>query len=209
MITPAAQQPRVPTRERLMREGLRLFAKQGFAGTSVGDIEAAAGLKPRRGALYRHFPTKEALLEEAVSQISPVVQQGEVEFSDLPLGEPRPFALMVGRWILTNLDASRELTHIIERDGEMLPTARAHLLAGSDAGFRTASNALRQWAKAADLAIDTDAFAVVLIGSLVNFRRSAWTLGSTPIGLDDDRFLNGFATIFAMLVDNSEQSASV
>ncbi len=45
---------------------MRLFAERGFRATSVGDIEGAVGLVPRRGALYKHFPSKQALLEAAV-----------------------------------------------------------------------------------------------------------------------------------------------
>ena len=43
------------TRQRLLDEGMRLFAERGFRATGVGDIEAAAGLQPRRGALYKHL----------------------------------------------------------------------------------------------------------------------------------------------------------
>jgi AcrR family transcriptional regulator len=55
---------RVNTRERIKEAALPLFAKQGFAGTSIAAIETAAGLAPRAGAFYRHFPGKEALFEE-------------------------------------------------------------------------------------------------------------------------------------------------
>jgi AcrR family transcriptional regulator len=55
---------RVNTRERIKDGALPLFAKQGFAGTSIAAIETAAGLAPRAGAFYRHFPSKEALFEE-------------------------------------------------------------------------------------------------------------------------------------------------
>jgi AcrR family transcriptional regulator len=190
-----------PTRERLLREALRLFASRGFAGTTVGEIEAAAGLQPRRGALYRHFPSKVALLEAAVSRVTASVSEGEVEFTNIPLDDPRGTAVLVGRFILANLDMQRHLTHIFERDGERLGTVRDQFRESSDAGFRAASDALRQWALAANLDVDTDAFAVLLIGGLINFRRSTWTLGGSPIGLDDDRFLEGFATIFSMIVD--------
>ena len=46
-----------PTRERILLAARRLFAEQGYKGTSVGEIEAAAGLSPRAGALYKHFPS--------------------------------------------------------------------------------------------------------------------------------------------------------
>jgi AcrR family transcriptional regulator len=41
---------------------MRLFSTKGFEATSVSQIEAAAGLSPGSGALYRHFASKEALL---------------------------------------------------------------------------------------------------------------------------------------------------
>jgi AcrR family transcriptional regulator len=55
---------RVNTRERIKAVALPLFAEQGFAATSIAAIESAAGLVPRAGAFYRHFPSKEALFEE-------------------------------------------------------------------------------------------------------------------------------------------------
>lgn len=48
-----------PTRERISAAALELFATKGFDGTSVRDIARAAGIA--EGALYRHFPSKEAL----------------------------------------------------------------------------------------------------------------------------------------------------
>ena len=47
-----------------MQAGLELFAQQGYQKTSIARIEKEAGLVPRAGAFYRHFPSKEALLVE-------------------------------------------------------------------------------------------------------------------------------------------------
>ena len=55
---------RVNTRDRIKEAALPLFAQRGFAATSIAAIETAAGLAPRAGAFYRHFPSKEALFEE-------------------------------------------------------------------------------------------------------------------------------------------------
>ena len=202
MIASTNPHPQVPTRDRLLREGLRLFASRGFAGTTVGDIEVAAGLQPRRGSLYRHFPSKEALLETAVAHHSASVRQAEVEFTRTPpLEDPRAMAFLVGRYVLAELDAQRDMTHILEREGDRLAGLRDQFRADSDASFRAASAVLTQWATAAELDnVDADAFAVVLLGALINFRRSTWTLGAAPLGLDDDRFLEGCATLFAMLI---------
>src|SRR2546429_239307 len=53
---------RETTRYRILREAARLFAGKGFKGTTVAEIEAAAGLSPGSGALYAHFGTKEDVL---------------------------------------------------------------------------------------------------------------------------------------------------
>jgi AcrR family transcriptional regulator len=47
------------TRARIETEALRLFAEKGVAGTSVRDIAGAVGVA--EAALYRHFPSKDAL----------------------------------------------------------------------------------------------------------------------------------------------------
>jgi AcrR family transcriptional regulator len=91
----------VTTRERLLREGLRLFAEHGFAGTSVGAIEAAAGLQPRRGALYRHFASKEALLAAAVQRYNDLSREAAGTFTQVAVEDPRELAMAVGRGPVT------------------------------------------------------------------------------------------------------------
>lgn len=50
----------------LLQAASRLFREQGFAGISIADIAAAAGLT--HGAFYTHFASKEALCAEVVEQ---------------------------------------------------------------------------------------------------------------------------------------------
>ena len=47
-----------------MEAALELFVAQGYQKTSIARIETNAGLVPRAGAFYRHFESKQALLEE-------------------------------------------------------------------------------------------------------------------------------------------------
>lgn len=184
-------------RERLLKAGLALFAAQGFSGTSVAQIEEAAGLKPRRGGLYRHFKSKKALLEAAVRDHIDTVHRVGIEMQNAASADPRTFALLFGRWMLADMDAQREMTHILEREGGRLRKLRDKFRAGADAGFGAVAAIVAQWAKASRLDIDPHAAAAVLLGAVVNFRRSAWTLGATPLALDDDRFLQGYATLVA------------
>lgn len=50
------------TRERLFREALKLFAKEGFAETTVEDITNAADVG--KGTFFNYFPSKEHILLE-------------------------------------------------------------------------------------------------------------------------------------------------
>src|SRR5207244_4650268 len=88
------------TRDRLLAAGTRLFAEKGFRGTTVGEIEAAAGLQPRRGAMYHYFPSKQALLEAAVDNHLVVIEHGRRQPDPLPHTDVRSDAGLMGglRW---------------------------------------------------------------------------------------------------------------
>lgn len=49
------------TPEKLLRAAVRLFAKQGYAATSIRALASEAGVS--LGLLYHYFPSKEAVLE--------------------------------------------------------------------------------------------------------------------------------------------------
>jgi AcrR family transcriptional regulator len=50
------------TRTRILQASLRLFARQGYDGTTTKDLAAAAGVA--EGTLFRHFTNKKAILVE-------------------------------------------------------------------------------------------------------------------------------------------------
>jgi len=53
-----------PRRRAILQAALRVFGEQGYAGASMDDIAAAAGIT--KGAIYGYFPGKEALLAAVV-----------------------------------------------------------------------------------------------------------------------------------------------
>ena len=59
---PVTHEGEPTTRERIITEAMRLFAERGYRGTTVGDIEQAAGLSPRAGGLYKHFASKDEVV---------------------------------------------------------------------------------------------------------------------------------------------------
>jgi TetR/AcrR family transcriptional repressor of nem operon len=56
------------TRRRIVQTASRLFRQRGITSVSVGDIMGALGLTV--GGFYRHFPSKEALVAEAITAAS-------------------------------------------------------------------------------------------------------------------------------------------
>lgn len=57
-----------PRRQQLLDRAAELFAARGFHGVSVHDLGAACGISGP--ALYRHFASKDAMLEEMLVGIS-------------------------------------------------------------------------------------------------------------------------------------------
>jgi AcrR family transcriptional regulator len=186
-----------PTRQRLIEAGMRLFAERGFRATAVGDIEAAVGLQPRRGALYKHFPSKLALLEAGVQMHLDRTAAGAAEIGEIDLGalgsdreQLRIVVLEIGRWFLTEMDSMKDLTRVLEHDGQRMEHLTAAVKTDIvDVSYRTAA---RLVATLAPETADPDAVAFVVLGSLVALRRTEWTFGSPPVGLDDTRALSAW-----------------
>jgi AcrR family transcriptional regulator len=56
------------TRDRILEAAMDLFAEDGFSGATISEVERRVGLAAGTGSLYRHFPSKEALLRAAVER---------------------------------------------------------------------------------------------------------------------------------------------
>jgi AcrR family transcriptional regulator len=99
---------RAGTRERIIAAELRLFADRGVRGTTVGQIEKAAGLTPRSGALYKHFGSKEAALERGVRDLEAIYSAIEL----MPLGDLRAELTLLARRGFHLLAEQRDLGRI-------------------------------------------------------------------------------------------------
>jgi len=64
---------REATQGAILAAALRLFGESGFASVSVDEIAAAAGVA--KGAVYHHFPSKEALFEAVFERAAEQLQQ--------------------------------------------------------------------------------------------------------------------------------------
>ena len=122
---------------------MRLFGEQGYQATSVAQIEAAAGLAPGSGALYRHFKSKQALLEAGIDrQLDRRRAMRDIRALFAGLGDLRSELTMLGRYMLSVLDeeiavAADRCPHTgrLIRRGSTTPTP--HCSTGSMPNWRT------------------------------------------------------------------------
>jgi len=133
------------TRGQLIEVATRLFAEHGYEGTSIEAVLAAAGVS--RGALYHHFPGKEALFEAVVVAVS---DQVTVDLAAAVSGRTDPVDVMrtaALAWIGLAADPVIQRVVLVDapsvlgwerwRDmdgGRTLGTLRATLQAVSDSG---------------------------------------------------------------------------
>ncbi|MCB1616146.1 MAG: TetR/AcrR family transcriptional regulator, partial [Pseudomonadales bacterium] len=112
------------TRDSLLDAGLQLFGDKGFDGTSIKDVEAAVGLTPGRGSFYRHFGSKEDLLEAVVHrEVEKVrmmrdLRQRAVSGS---LGNRRAELIMELRLGLIGLNEIKSLINLLGREYGRFP----------------------------------------------------------------------------------------
>ena len=100
---------------------MHLFAERGFKGTTVADIEGAAGLKPGSGALFTHFATKEEVLVAAIDELGSRNRQGQSLFDLARLGNLRSELTVFARGALMGLDANRDLVRLWLKESDNFP----------------------------------------------------------------------------------------
>lgn len=110
-------------REQILREAALLFAQRGFHGVSIVELGAAVGISGP--ALYRHFPSKEALLSRLLVGVSERLLAGGTSLASR-IADP---AELLGALVEFQLDFSvrePELIIVQDRDLANLPDSDRH-----------------------------------------------------------------------------------
>ncbi len=129
MANPAPQSsPRDSRKESVMDAAAALFARHGYHGTSIRDIAKTVGVTP--GAIYAHFPSKQALLvavyRRGVTSIAAAIERAPARSGGpwrrleavcaahlTALIGPDPYAKVVIRVLPADApDVERELIHL-------------------------------------------------------------------------------------------------
>jgi AcrR family transcriptional regulator len=132
--------PPASTRERIVDEAMRLFGEQGFRGTTVAQIEAAAGLTPGAGGLYHHFSAKDDVLAEGIRRHRARLEAlRDIRAILTDLGDLRAELAIVARYFLAELDGQTELFRIlvseVRRRPDLLTDAANWLVSSTYRGF--------------------------------------------------------------------------
>lgn len=72
------------TKEKILEEALKLFARSGYIGTSMNDIASQLGVT--KAALYKHYSSKQEILDSIVERMNQMDRERSKEYK-MPEGE--------------------------------------------------------------------------------------------------------------------------
>jgi AcrR family transcriptional regulator len=151
------------TTERLISVARRLFAEQGYARTSTEDIVIAAEVT--RGALYHHFPGKEALFGTVFLRLQAEI--GERIEAASALHDDRWSQIVAGCRAFLEAACEPDVRQIVLRDGPAVIGAIAWRQADErNATFRLRRALFELNDCAGGDAIDVEATTALLNGAL-------------------------------------------
>lgn len=77
------------TKNQIIETALELFSQNGFLGTSMSDI--ASQLKITKGALYKHYESKQQILERIIKRMAELDLERAKKY-EMPENEQKKFA---------------------------------------------------------------------------------------------------------------------
>ena len=115
------------TRDRLIAEAVRRFGKAGYEGASLDAVASAAGV--RKQTLLYYFPTKEALLEACVGEVSAKVGMALAEALAAEESESQKAETVI-RAVFRLAEEEPEFPQFIREAGRMSPEVITRFAAG-------------------------------------------------------------------------------
>ena len=109
------------TRDRLLETAIRLFSARGYAATSIADIQQACGLAPGSGALYKHFGSKQELLQAAVRRRLDRIAAARRLFDAEAHSTIEDALRSAGQLIFESFTDNTDLVRIMVREAEAFP----------------------------------------------------------------------------------------
>ena len=190
------------TRERIVVAAMSLFGERGYSATTIGHIEAAAGLAPRRGGLYRHFDSKESVFRAAVGQYAEKYLRVEAKAGRIDLDDPHGTLTGTARFVLSGLLAEADLFRIMQRDAHRFPDLAEHVHAQLiERGYRSTTELFQRFLVAhGRSAADAAPLASIALGALVHYREDEAIYGRAPGDVSEDDFVRVWVDTWALVL---------
>jgi len=183
----------VGTRERLLDAAIKLFARQGYAETSIADIQRDCGLSAGSGALYKHFSSKRELLEAATRRFADRLANDRKRFDVNPGDGTEQVLRRAATLIWDGIQENSPLLRVIFREPAFPELADELWSAITENAYRGFASGLRVVVEAGMMRIDDpDATAAVLVASLAYYPMVGLLIGHTPGDIDRDRYLEAW-----------------
>jgi AcrR family transcriptional regulator len=178
------------TRRQLVETATRLFADRGYAATSTGDIQRACGLNPGSGALYKHFPSKQALLEAIVEQHLAGIGESSEQAAALP-SAPDEALPAIARLVWDSMRRDRDALRIIFRELEPFPDLLEQMWHGVlGSVYTVATEWVTRGVRRGDFRVeDPEATASVLVAALTYYPILEALVGHPPGDVGEEAFL--------------------
>jgi AcrR family transcriptional regulator len=181
---------------------MRLFSDQGYSGTSVAQIEAAAGLAPGAGGLYHHFTSKEAVLAAGIERhLARLDALRDLRTVLGQLGDLRAELTVTARYVLVELDNEAELLRIMASEARRQPhllTQAVERLVGST--YADLAVWLAERAETPLAPSEAEAICAVGLGALLSSRLLPTVFGVTALPVDDEAFVGTWVTMMMCLL---------
>ena len=94
------------TKEKILEEALKLFARSGYMGTSMNDIAIKLGVT--KAALYKHYSSKQEILDSIVDKMNELDRE-RVKKYEMPEGEMEK---VIAQYKETAFDKIKQFTKV-------------------------------------------------------------------------------------------------
>lgn len=188
---------------RILDVALELFAAKGFAGTTVTEIESAAGLTAGTGSFYRHFDSKEALfdavLEREIAQAAVEHERSAGQPPSSGVDDRRTRIVRDLHESLQNMTRREPLIRLLGREGDQLGKARDDLRRTMlhDWVRHEAAMLGRTLPARTSRSTRDDAIAVVMVAALLGYHQAKRFFGAPISNLEPDLFVETLADLVA------------
>ena len=198
------------TRDRIVDEAMRLFSDRGYRGTSVTEIEAAAGLSPGAGGMYHHFATKESVLRAGIERhLARLEALRDIRDVLTPLVDLRAELTVMARFVLRELHDETPLLRILISESrnrpQVLTESLESLISSTLSSF---AGWLGERMPGAPSDADKSALASLAIGSLISSSLLGEVLGLVALEVNDETIVETWVQMMMLMLKEPELAHS-